>query len=128
MVLQLAPLVAPFASAVVRKIGVKSVKELMKKGKPLLSALDPEEIVSIAQEYISPEYDNINSYDIKDFKEIDPQIKKFIKELDKEKPKLPSMYTKIDKGSKKKKLPSPYTKVYAYGGRVAKYKKDKVGR
>ena len=126
MVLQLAPLVAPFASAVVRKIGVKSVKELMKKGKSLLSALDPEEIVSIAQEYISPEYDNINSYDIK---EINPQIEKLIKkELDKEKPKLPSMYTKIDKGSKKKKLPSPYTKVYAYGGRVAKYKKDKVGR
>ena len=126
MVLQLAPLVAPFASAVVRKIGVKSVKELMKKGKPLLSALDPEEIVSIAQEYISPEYDNINSYDIK---EINPQIEKLIKkELDKEKPKLPSMYTKIDKGSKKKKLPSPYTKVYAYGGRVSKYKKDKVER
>ena len=126
MVLQLAPLVAPFASAVVRKIGVKSVKELMKKGKSLLSALDPEEIVSIAQEYISPEYDNINSYDIK---EINPQIEKLIKkELDKEKPKLPSMYTKIDKGSKNKKLPSPYTKVYAYGGRVAKYKKDKVGR
>ena len=126
MVLQLAPLVAPFASAVVRKIGVKSVKELMKKGKPLLNALDPEEIVSIAQEYISPEYDNINSYDIK---EINPQIEKLIKkELDKEKPKLPSMYTKIDKGSKNKKLPSPYTKVYAYGGRVAKYKKDKVGR
>ena len=126
MVLQLAPLVAPFASAVVRKIGVKSVKELMKKGKPVLNALDPEEIVSIAQEYISPEYDNKNSYDIK---EINPQIEKLIKkELDKEKPKLPSMYTKIDKGSKNKKLPSPYTKVYAYGGRVAKYKKDKVGR
>ena len=128
MAFQLAPLalVAPFASALMRKFGIRGIKKVINKGKPLLSALDPEEIVSIAQEYTSPEYDNINSYNIK---EIDPQIKKFIKkELDKEKPKLPSMYTKIDKGSKKKKLPSPYTKVYAYGGRVAKYKKDKVGR
>ena len=124
-----APLAPLVYTALVRKIGVKGVKELMKKGKSLLSALDPEEIVSLIQEYTSPNKDdNINSYNIKDLKEVNPQIKKVIKELDKEKPKLPSMYTKIDKGSKKKKLPSPYTKVYAYGGRVAKYKKDKVGR
>ena len=126
MAFQFAPLAPLVYTAVARKIGVKGVKELMKKGKPLLSALDPEEIVSLVQEYTSPESDNINSYDIKDFKEVNPQIEKFIKEL--EKPKLPSMYTKIDKGSKKKKLPSPYTKVYAYGGRVARYKKDNARR
>lgn len=35
-------------------------------------------------------------------------------------------FKELDK--KKKKLPPPYTKVYAYGGRVARYKKDNARR
>tara|TARA_Y100000593_G_C4125812_1_gene244900 strand:+ start:202 stop:555 length:354 start_codon:yes stop_codon:yes gene_type:complete len=117
MAFQFAPLAPLVYTAVARKIGVKGVKELMKKGKSLLSALDPEEIVSLVQEYTSPN------------KEVNPQIKKVIKGFDKEKPKLPPPYTKIDKSSKKKKkLSPPYTKVYAYGGRVARYKKDNARR